>query len=128
MPDTLAAGIPPSADTVGLVGPVWRLVEFRGGDETRLTPDDQDGKPFFTATESHPVLTRGNPDSVSLLLRRAEPRSPATLENTYWKATAIGDRPARVAENIPEPHSCFTRATPRPAAAPAATASPAGIS
>jgi heat shock protein HslJ len=63
-----------------------------------------DGRPFFTTTESHPVLTRGNLDSVSLMLRRAETRSAATLENTYWKATAIGDRPARVADNIPEPH------------------------
>jgi putative lipoprotein len=63
-----------------------------------------DGRPFFTTTESHPVLTRGSPDSISLMLRRAEPGSAATLENTYWKATAIGDRPARVAENIPEPH------------------------
>ena len=63
-----------------------------------------DGRPFFTTTESHPVLTRGNPDSVSLMLRRAEAGSAATLENTYWKAVAIGDRPARVAENIPEPH------------------------
>jgi putative lipoprotein len=63
-----------------------------------------DGKSFFTTTESHPVLTRGKPDSVSMMLRRAEARSAATLENTYWKATAIGDRPARVAENIPEPH------------------------
>ena len=31
---------PAAADTVGLVGPVWRLVQFRGGDDTRLTPDD----------------------------------------------------------------------------------------
>jgi heat shock protein HslJ len=26
------------------------------------------------------------------------------LENTYWKAVSIGDRPTRVADNIPEPH------------------------
>jgi putative lipoprotein len=63
-----------------------------------------DGKLFFTTTESHPVLTRGKPDSVSLMLRHAEARPDATLENTYWKAVAIGDRPARVAENIREPH------------------------
>jgi putative lipoprotein len=63
-----------------------------------------EGRPFFTTTESHPVLTRGNPDSVSLMLRRAETGSAAALENTYWKAIAIGDRPARVAENIAERH------------------------
>ena len=63
-----------------------------------------DSRPFFTTTESHPVLTRGNPDSVSLMLRRAETGSAATLENTYWKAVAIGDRPTHVAENISEPH------------------------
>jgi hypothetical protein len=38
--DTPAAALPAATDTVGLVGPVWRLVEFRGGDDTRLTPDD----------------------------------------------------------------------------------------
>jgi len=38
--DTLPAATPARADTVGLVGPVWRLGEFRGGDDTRLTPDD----------------------------------------------------------------------------------------
>jgi para-nitrobenzyl esterase len=38
--DTAAAAAPAAADTGGLVGPVWRLVEFRGGDDTRLTPDD----------------------------------------------------------------------------------------
>ena len=38
--DTSAAATQAAADTVGLVGPVWRLVEFRGGDDTRLTPDD----------------------------------------------------------------------------------------
>jgi para-nitrobenzyl esterase len=43
-----------------------------------------DGKPFFTTTESHLVLTRGNPDSISIMLCRAEARSAATLENTYW--------------------------------------------
>jgi heat shock protein HslJ len=28
----------------------------------------------------------------------------ATLENTYWRATAINDRPVRVDENLTEPH------------------------
>jgi heat shock protein HslJ len=50
------------------------------------------------------VLTRGASDSLSLMLRRAHMQPDATLENTYWKAVAIGDRPARVAENIREPH------------------------
>jgi copper homeostasis protein (lipoprotein) len=30
--------------------------------------------------------------------------SNATLENSYWKLVELGDQPARVAENIPEPH------------------------
>lgn len=28
----------------------------------------------------------------------------ATVENSYWKLMALGGRPARVADNIPEPH------------------------
>ncbi len=157
--------------------PVWRLVEFRGGDDTRLTPDDPakytlefkpDGsvnaridcnRGHGTWKSSGPSLELGPlaltrmacppgslhdrivkhwssirsyvlkdghlhlslmadggiyefepssdaapADSVSLMLRRAEAGSAATLENTYWKAIAIGDRPVRVAENIPEPH------------------------
>jgi heat shock protein HslJ len=30
--------------------------------------------------------------------------SNATLENTYWKLVELGGQPARVAENIAEPH------------------------
>jgi heat shock protein HslJ len=30
--------------------------------------------------------------------------SNATLENTYWKLVNLGGQPARVAENIAEPH------------------------
>ena len=175
--DTPAAATPAATDTVGLVGPVWRLVEFRGGDDTRLTPDDPakytlefrpDGsvnaridcnRGHGTWKSSGPSLELGPlaltrmacppgslhdrivkhwssirsyvlkdghlhlslmadggiyefepssdaapADSVSLMLRRAETGSAATLENTYWKAIAIGDRPSRVAENISEPH------------------------
>lgn len=32
------------------------------------------------------------------------PMSDATLENTYWKLQELGGQPARVAENIAEPH------------------------
>jgi heat shock protein HslJ len=41
-----------------------------------------------------------------LMLRRAGGTqvSDATLENTYWKLIALGDQPARVADNIAEPH------------------------
>ena len=160
--DTQAAATPAAADTVGLVGPVWRLVEFRGGDDTRLTPDDPakytlefkpDGsvnaridcnRGHGTWKSSGPSLELGPlaltrmacpPGSLhdrivkhwssirSYVLKDGhlhlslmadggiyefEPSSDAaptaTLENTYWKAIAIGDRPARVAENIPEPH------------------------
>jgi heat shock protein HslJ len=167
--DTPAAGTPAGADTVGLVGPVWRLVEFRGGDDTRLTPDDparytiefkSDGslgaridcnrgrgtwKSSGPGLELGPLaLTRAAcpPGSLhdrivkhwpyirSYVLKDghlhlslmadggiyefepspdtaphpAQTRSEATLENTYWKATAIGDRPVRVDQNLSEPH------------------------
>jgi heat shock protein HslJ len=160
--DTPAAATPATADTLGLVGPVWRLVEFRGGDDTRLTPDDPakytlefkpDGsvnaridcnRGHGTWKSSGPSLELGPlaltrmacpPGSLhdrivkhwssirSYVLKdghlhlslmadggiyefepSSDAASAATLENTYWKAIAIGDRPARVAENIAEPH------------------------
>jgi copper homeostasis protein (lipoprotein) len=33
-----------------------------------------------------------------------EPKSNATLENTYWKLIQVGSQAARAAENVPEPH------------------------
>ena len=167
--DTPAAGPPTGGDTVDLVGPVWRLVEFRGGDDTKLTPGDpakytiefeSDGglsaridcnRGRGTWRSSGPGLELGplaltraacppgslhdqmvkhwpyirsyvlkdghlhlalmadggiyefepSPDAAS---PRATARSAVTLENTYWKATTIGDRRVRVDENLPEPH------------------------
>jgi heat shock protein HslJ len=37
--------------------------------------------------------------------------SNATLENTYWKLVEFGGEPARVAENIAEPHLLLHPAT-----------------
>ena len=62
---------------------------------------------LFTTDQAYPVLTGGHPHSVALLLRRAASATTvpdATVENTYWKLVAMGTTPARIGDNIPEPH------------------------
>ena len=67
------------------------------------------GRPLFTTDTAYPVLTRGKPNTVSMLLRRAAtPKPPATagrpLEKTYWKATLVGTRAVAAADPKREPH------------------------
>jgi heat shock protein HslJ len=155
----------------GLAGTTWRLVEFRGGDESRLTPDDRnkytidfqpDGSLLLridcnrgrgTWKASGPQLELGplavtrmacppgslhdqivgqwanvrsyvikdghlflalmadggiyefEPASGGETAVEGRPAKPtATLENTYWRLTAVGGDSARVAQNIQEPH------------------------
>jgi len=170
------SGSPPKApgrapSDGGLAGTTWRLVEFRGGDESRLTPDDRnkyriafqpDGSVLLridcnrgrgTWKVSGPQLELGPlaltrmacpPGSLhdqivgqwanirsyvikdhhlflalmadggiyefepasggetAVLERPAKPN--ATLENTYWRLTALGGEPTLVIPNIQEPH------------------------
>jgi heat shock protein HslJ len=162
-PDTPA----PAAAVTGLAGTAWRLVEFRGGDDTRLTPDDRDKYTVEFRADGSLVIRldcnrgRGSWKSSGprlelgplALTRMACPpgslhdrmvkhwpyirsyvvkdghlflalmadggiyefepsssKSPAgqkqdaTVENTYWKLTALAGKPARLADNIEEPH------------------------
>jgi uncharacterized lipoprotein YbaY/heat shock protein HslJ len=91
----------------------------------RILVDDQ---PFFTTTESHPVLTRGNADSVSLLLRRAEAGRRQRWRTRTGRRFPSATAPPASPTISPSRTSCSIRPTPGLAAAPAATASPAAIS
>lgn len=59
---------------------------------------------FFTTDQAYPVLTRGSPDTVSLMLRRAAATPDVTVEETYWKLSALGAEASVVRDNMPEPH------------------------
>ena len=57
------------------------------------------------ATDTHyPVLTQDAPETVEVTMRRVSTASPASLENTYWKATSIRGESVAVAERQREPH------------------------
>jgi putative lipoprotein len=44
-----------------------------------------EGKPWFTSDTTYPVITRGNPSAVELVLKRVPSPAPASaLENTTW--------------------------------------------
>lgn len=75
----------------------------------------KDGKLLFTSDATIPVITRGNPISVSIMLRRAadsqavspDPAGKKTLEGTYWKATELVGRPTPTPEADREAHLLF---------------------
>lgn len=62
-----------------------------------------DDKPLFTSDQNVPVLTDGHGEEVTVLLRRASAAgghaAPASLENTYWKLTRLGDTPVEAVPN-----------------------------
>ena len=67
------------------------------------------GRPLFTTDTAYSVLTRGKPNTVSMLLRRAAtPKPPVAagrpLEKTYWKATLVGTTAVAAADPKREPH------------------------
>lgn len=79
-----------------------------------------DGKLIFTSTQSYPVITRGNPQEVNIILRSvaASPQShakpaPASaphpapqypLERTDWKLERLGDEAVVDNPDQPEPN------------------------
>ncbi len=79
-----------------------------------------DERLMFTTDTVSPVLTAGNPNTVSLMLRRvsgerpkttgspsANPDSAVPLEKTYWKATELGGAPITSADPNREAHLVF---------------------
>ena len=75
----------------------------------------QDGKLLFTSDTATPVITRGNPVSVSIMLRRAagsqavspNPGGKRPLEGTYWKATELAGKPTPTQDATREAHLLF---------------------
>jgi putative lipoprotein len=64
---------------------------------------------WFTSDRNSPVLTRGNPSAVQLVLRRASGptlpgrvQSPGTLENTNWRLIELGNAPVLIDARHPE--------------------------
>ena len=72
-----------------------------------------DGRLMFTSTTAHPVITKGNPSTVTIGLQHADAGSspsvasrgvaPEPLENTYWKLTVLGSKPVDLGAGKREP-------------------------
>ena len=98
-------------------------------DQAKILPDHRyvvrvrilfDGKLLFTSDVATPVITRGNPTSVSMMLRRvgagqkasASPGSPTSpsarpLEATYWRAIDLAGKPTPTQDVKREAHLVF---------------------
>ena len=91
-------------------------------DSTKISTDRQyvvrarillDHNLLFTSDTATPVITRGNPTSVAILLRRVgagqPPNPPARqpLEGTYWKATELAGKPLPAQDAKREAHLVF---------------------
>ena len=67
------------------------------------------GKLMFATDRAYPVLTRGNPTELELMLRRVTAHGPrpgtaVPLANTYWRLTELRGQPVVVEQNQREPH------------------------
>jgi|KBSMisStandDraft_5_1062788.scaffolds.fasta_scaffold308730_2 putative lipoprotein len=89
-------------------------------DSGRIAPDHRyvvrgkilvDGALLFTSDTAVPVLTRGSPATVSLLLRRASASQTASsgkpLTATYWKAVELAGKPTPAQAGTREVHLQF---------------------
>jgi putative lipoprotein len=87
-------------------------------DRARILADHQyvvrakillEDKLLFASDTAAPVITRGSPTSVSLMLRRvpSAPSSARPLETTYWKAVELAGKPAPQQQPIREAHLVF---------------------
>lgn len=75
-----------------------------------------DGKLLFTTDQHYAVLTGGQGNEVTLLLRGTGGGSSAStepVENRYWKLTKLGDAPVNAASPKQEPHLIFNSETRR---------------
>ena len=74
---------PNAAEDLG--GTSWQLVKFEGGHGTTLTPDDK---------SKYTVTFEGD----------GRFNATASLENTYWKATRLGEARMHIASQRQEPY------------------------
>jgi putative lipoprotein len=106
-------GNPPIAFTIAY-DPARILPDHRYAVRARILVDD---KILFTTDTATPVITRGSPSSVSMMLRRAgtaqaAPPNPAgarPLEGTYWKAIELAGKPTPTQDANREAHLIFRR-------------------
>ncbi len=104
-------GNPPIAFTIAY-DPARILTDHRYVVRARILLDDQ---LLFTTDAATPVITRGSPTSVSMVLRRVgagqtAPSNPAgtrALEGTYWKAIELGGKPTPAQTANREAHLLF---------------------
>ena len=74
-----------------------------------------DDKPLFTSETRTPVITGGNPTSVSIMLRRVgtgqtpspNPAATKPLEGTYWRAIELAGKPTPAQDVKREAHLLF---------------------
>ena len=74
-----------------------------------------DGKLLFTSDTATPVITRGSPATVSIMLRRVasgqtaspKPAGNRPLEGTYWKAIELAGKPTPAQDPKREAHLQF---------------------
>ncbi|HEX6828787.1 MAG TPA: YbaY family lipoprotein [Burkholderiales bacterium] len=69
------------------------------------------GRLMFTTDRAYPVITRGNPTEVELILRRFSAHGPrpgtasdAPLANTWWKLAELRGQPVAADDNPSAPH------------------------
>jgi putative lipoprotein len=103
-------GNPPIAFTIAY-DPSKIAPDHRYAVRARILVDD---KPLFVTDTTPPVITRGGPVSVSLMLRRVGTgqTSPATsgsrpLEGTYWKAIELAGKSTPTQDPKREAHLQF---------------------
>ncbi len=103
-------GNPPIAFTI-TYDPAKILTDHRYVVRARILVDD---KLLFTTDTAAPVITRGSPNSVKLMLRRVgggppPPPKPAgePLQGTYWKAVELAGKPTPSQDPKREAHLQF---------------------
>jgi heat shock protein HslJ len=104
-------GNPPIAFTIAY-DPARILPEHHYAVRARILLD---GKLLFASDTATPVITRGNPTSVSILLRRVradqtgsgDPPRTRPLEGTYWRTTELAGKPTPAQDANREAHLVF---------------------
>ena len=110
----LSPGNPPIAFTIPY-DPAKIVATHQYVVRARILVDD---KLLFTSDTATPVITRGSPTSVSMVLARvgaiqtaqAKPGGPKPLEGTYWKAVELAGTPVSSQDPKREAHLLFQAA------------------
>lgn len=104
-------GNPPIKFTI-TYDPARILADHRYAVRARILVNDQ---VLFSSDTATPVITRGNPTTVSIVMRRVAtaqnpspgPAGTTPLEKTYWRATELAGKPTPVQDVKREAHLVF---------------------